>query len=108
MVAVLNIDDLSDAEVDGGDVLDAVVIREAVGVFLVGGGGGGARRLDVADDVLDILESGRTGLRGGDVIVVCAMDVVLEEALVRGLFGRSGSRGGIWGLLGGRLPYAKS
>lgn len=105
---MLNIDDLSDAEVDGGDVLDGMVILEAVGEFLWGGGGGGIRRLDVVDDVLGILASGRTGLRGGDVITVFAIDVTLEEALVRGLFGRSGSRGGIWGLIEGRLPYAKS
>lgn len=105
---MLNIDDLSDAEVDGGDVLDVVPVREAVGEFLWGGGGGGTRRPDVVDDVLDILVIGRTGLRGGDVIAVCAMDIAPDEALVRDLFGRSGSRGGIWGLLGGRLPYAKS
>ena len=48
------------------------------------------------------------GPRGGDVIADCAMGVAFPEVLVRGLFGRSGSRGGIWGLLGGKLPYAKS
>ena len=34
MVAVLNIDDLSDAAVDGGDALDDVVVREATEEFL--------------------------------------------------------------------------
>lgn len=106
MVAVLNIDDLSDAEVDGGDALDEAAVREVE--FLLGGGGGGIRRLDVVDDVLDILASGGTGLRGGEEMVACVVDVALKEALLRGLFGRSGSRGGIGGLVRGRLPYAKS
>lgn len=106
---MLKIDDLSDAEVDGGEALDDAVIREVVKEFLLGGGGGGGiRRLDVVDDELDILVSGRTGLRGGEVTGVCVIDVIFAEPLVRGLFGRSGSRGGIWGLLGGKLPYAKS
>ena len=109
MVAVLNIDDLSDAEVDGGDVLGEIAVREAVEEFLWdGGGGGGIRRLEAVDDVLGILMSGGMGLRCGDVIAVCVIDVATAEALLRGLFGRSGSRGGISGLLGGRLPYAKS
>lgn len=108
MVAVLKIDDLSDAEVDGGDPLDGMV-REATEFLWCGGGGGGIRRLDVVDDELDTLVSGRCmGLRGGDVIAVCVINVEFVGWLVRNLFGRSGSRGGIWGLLGGKLPYAKS
>jgi hypothetical protein len=105
---VLNIDDLSDAEVDGGDALDEAVVRGMDEEFLLGGGGGGIRRFDVVDDVLGILASGGTGLCGGDEIVDCVLDVAFAEAPVCGLFRRSGSRGGIWGLVGGRLPYAKS
>jgi hypothetical protein len=107
---VLKIDDLSDAEVDGGDVLDEVVVLEAVEEPLWGGGGGGGiRRIDVVDDELgNLVSGGGMGLCGGDVITVCVIDVALVEVFVHGLFGRSGSRGGIWGLLGGRLPYAKS
>jgi len=110
VVAVLKIDDLSDAAVDGGDALDEVVFREAVEESLWdGGGGGGIRRPDVIDDELGILASGRgTGLRSGDVITDCVIGVAFAEALVRDLFGRSGRRGGICGLLGGKLPYAKS
>ena len=111
MVAVLKIEDLSDAAVDGGDALDEAVFREAVEESLWddGGGGGGIRRPDVIDDELGILGSGRgTGPRSGDVIADCVIGVAFAEAWVRDLFGRSGSRGGIWGLLGGKLPYAKS
>jgi hypothetical protein len=110
VVAVLKIDDLSDAEVDGGDVLDEVIAREALKAFLWGGGGGGGiRRLEVVDDELGKLVSGRgRGLRDGDVTGVCVIDVVPAEAFVRDLLGRSGSRGGIGGLFGGKLPYAKS
>lgn len=108
MVAVLNIDDLSDAEVEGGEVLDETVVREVTEKFLLGGGGGGIRRLDAVDDVLGILASGGTGLRGGEEIAVCVVGVAFAEALLRDLFGRSGSRGGIEGLVRGRLPYAKS
>jgi hypothetical protein len=108
VVVVLKIDDLSDAEVDGGDALDEAAVREVIEEFLWGGGGGGIRRLDAVDDVLGILASGGTGLRGGDEIAVCVREVVLPGVLVRDLFGRSGSRGGIGGLFGGRLPYAKS
>jgi len=110
VVAVLKIEDLSDAAVDGGDALDEAVFREAMEESLWdGGGGGGIRRPDVIDDELGILVSGRgTGPRSGDVIVDCVIGVALAEVLARDLFGRSGSRGGIWGLLGGKLPYAKS
>jgi hypothetical protein len=99
VVAVLNIDDLSEAEVDGGDPLDEAVVREVTEEFLLGGGGGGIRRLDVVEDVLGILASGGTGLRGGEEIIVCVVDVAFAEALLRDLFGRSGSRGGIGGLV---------
>ena len=99
MVAVLNIDDLSDAEVDGGDALDEEAVREVTEEFLLGGGGGGIRRLDVVDDVLSILVSGGAGLLGGEEIELCLADVAFTEMLLRDLFGRSGSRGGIGGLV---------
>lgn len=105
---MLNIDDLSDAEVDGGEALDGAIVRGMDEGFLLGGGGGGIRRVDVVEDVLEILASGGTGLCGGDEIMFCAVDVAFAEVPVCGLFRRSGSRGGIWGLVGGRLPYAKS
>lgn len=70
MVVVLNIDDLSDAEVDGGDALDEGVVREVTEEILLGGGGGGIRRLDIVDDVLDIFASEGAGLRGGEEIAV--------------------------------------
>ena len=108
VVAVLNIDDLSDAEVDGGDVLDGATVRDVTRGFLVGGGGGGIRRFEVVDDELDILASGGAGLRGGDEVMTCDVEIAFAGTFVFGLFGRSGSRGGIWGLAGGRLPNAKS
>jgi hypothetical protein len=99
VVAVLRIEDRSEAEVDGGDVLDEAAVREAIGRFLFGRGGGCIRRPDDVDDVLGILVSGGTGLRGGEEIAPCGVKVAFIEALLRDLFGRSGSRGGIWGLL---------
>ena len=99
MVAVLNIDDLSDAEVEGGDALDEEVTRGVAKGFLLGGGGGGIRRLDDVDDVLCIFASGGTGLRGGEETVACVVIVVFADALLRDLFGRSGSRGGIGGFV---------
>lgn len=105
---MLSIDDLSDAEVDGGDALGGAVVRGVTGEFLLGGGGGGIRRFDVVEDVLEILASGGTGLRGGEETVACVVAIAFTDPLGCDLFLRSGSRGGSWGLVGGRLPYAKS
>ena len=81
MVAVLNIDDLSDAAVDGGDALDEPVVREAIEESLWdGGGGGGIRRPDVTEEVLGILASGRgTGPRNGDDMADCVIGDALAE-----------------------------
>lgn len=105
---MLSIDDLSDAEVDGGDALDEAIVREVTGEFLFGGGGGGTRRFEAVDDVLDILASGGTGLRGGEETVARVVAIAFTDPLGCDLFLRSGGLGGSWGLVGGRLPYAKS
>ena len=73
-----------------------------------GGGRGGIRRLKVVNDELGKPVGGRgRGLRDGDVAGVCVMDVVPAETFVRDLLGRSGSRGGIGGLFGGKHLYAR-